>query len=319
MRLCNLGQSGLKISSIIMGTFQAGRDKWVGIDDAQTTAAIRAALEAGVTTFDSAEAYGKGHAERILGAALGDVRQRVVLATKVSPNRLGYSQVLNACHGSLKNLRTDYIDLYQIHWPSGSFGGKVVPVEETMAAMIKLKEQGKIRAIGVSNFSRAQVAEAAKFGPVDSLQPPFSLFWRHVEKDAMTYCRDNNISILAYSPMAQGLLTGRFGPDHKFEKGDHRSKNKLFQPENYQRVQQALARLKPIATAQGVNPGQLALAWVIAHPGTCAIAGARDAEQATLNARAAEVSLSASTLTQMDEIGRLVTDYLDEDPVMWLV
>ena len=319
MRYHSLGKSALKISTIIMGTFQAGKSKWAGIDDTQSTRAIRAAFDAGITTFDSAEAYGKGHAERILGAALCDVRDRVVLATKVSPNRLGYDQVLNACHASLRKLQTDYIDLYQIHWPSGSFGGKVVPVEETMAAMIKLKEQGKIRAIGVSNFSRAQVAEAAKFGPVDSLQPPFSLFWRHVEKDAMTYCRDNNISILAYSPMAQGLLTGRFGPNHKFEKGDHRSKNKLFQPENYQRVQQALARLKPIATAQGVNPGQLALAWVIAHPGTCAIAGARNAEQATLNARAADISLSASTLTQMDEIGRLVTDYLDENPVMWLV
>ena len=319
MQYQSLGKSALKISTIIMGTFQAGKSKWAGIDDTQSTRAIRAAFDAGITTFDSAEAYGKGHAERILGAALCDVRDRVVLATKVSPNRLGYDQVLNACHASLRKLQTDYIDLYQIHWPSGSFGGKVVPVEETMAAMIKLKEQGKIRAIGVSNFSRAQVAEAAKFGPVDSLQPPFSLFWRHVEKDAMTYCRDNNISILAYSPMAQGLLTGRFGPNHKFEKGDHRSKNKLFQPENYQRVQQALARLKPIATAQGVNPGQLALAWVIAHPGTCAIAGARNAEQAALNARAADISLSASTLTQMDEIGRLVTDYLDENPVMWLV
>jgi len=319
MQYQSLGKSALKISTIIMGTFQAGKSKLAGIDDTQSTRAIRAAFDAGVTTFDSAEAYGKGHAERILGAALCDVRDRVVLATKVSPNRLGYDQVLNACHASLRKLQTDYIDLYQIHWPSGSFGGKVVPVEETMAAMNKLKEQGKIRAIGVSNFSRAQVAEAAKFGPVDSLQPPFSLFWRHVEKDAMTYCRDNNISILAYSPMAQGLLTGRFGPDHKFEKGDHRSKNKLFQPENYQRVQQALARLKPIATAQGVNPGQLALAWVIAHPGTCAIAGARNAEQAALNARAADISLSASTLTQMDEIGRLVTDYLDDNPVMWLV
>ncbi len=319
MQFLSLGQSELKISTIIMGTFQAGKKKWVGIDDTQTTAAIRAAFDAGITTFDSAEAYGKGHSERILGAALSEVRDQVVLATKVSPNRLGYDQVLNACHGSLKNLQTDYIDLYQIHWPSGSFGGKVVPVAETMAAMIKLKEQGKIRAIGVSNFSQAQVQEAAKFGPVDSLQPPFSLFWRHVEKDAMAYCIDNNISILAYSPMAQGLLTGKFGPDHEFQKGDHRSKNKLFQPENYQRVQQALARLRPIAEELGVNLGQLALAWVTSHPGTCAIAGARNADQATLNARAAGISLSASTQAQLDEIGRLVTDYLDENPVMWLV
>ena len=318
MRFRNLGKSELKISTIIMGTFQAGKEKWAGIDDTRTTGAIRAAFDAGITTFDSAEAYGKGHSERILGAALADVRDQVVLATKVSPNRLGYSQVLNACHGSLNNLRTDYIDLYQVHWPSGSFGGKVVPIEETMAAMIKLKEQGKIRAIGVSNFSQAQVEEAAKFGRIDSLQPPFSLFWRHVEENSMAYCIDNNISILAYSPMAQGLLTGKFGPDHEFQKGDHRSKNKLFQPENYQRVQQALARLRPIADQLGVNLGLLALAWVTSHRGVCAIAGARNAEQATMNARAAEVSLSASTLTQIDQIGRLVTNYIGKNPVMWL-
>ena len=139
MQYQSLGKSALKISTIIMGTFQAGKSKWAGIDDTQSTRAIRAAFDAGITTFDSAEAYGKGHAERILGAALCDVRDRVVLATKVSPNRLGYDQVLNACHASLRRLQTDYIDLYQIHWPSGSFGGKVVPVEETMAAMIKLK------------------------------------------------------------------------------------------------------------------------------------------------------------------------------------
>jgi myo-inositol catabolism protein IolS len=118
--------------------------------------------------------------------------------------------------------------------------------------------------------------------------------------------------------MAQGLLTGKFGPDHVFQKGDHRSKNKLYQPENYQRVQQALARLRPIADQQGLNLGQLALAWVTSHPGVCAIAGARNAEQATLNARAAEVSLSPDTLAQIDQIGCLVTDYLDANPVMWL-
>ena len=187
-----------------------------------------------------------------------------------------------------------------------------------MAAMIKLKNLGKIRAIGVSNFSRTQVAEAAKYGCIDSLQPPYSLFWRHVEKNTMDYCIDNNISILAYSPMAQGLLTGKFGSDHEFQKGDHRSKNKLYQPDNYQRVQQALARLRPLADRLDMKLGQLALAWVTSHPGVCAIAGARNAEQATMNARAAEVSLSPDTLAQLDQIGRLVTDYLGQSPVMWL-
>jgi myo-inositol catabolism protein IolS len=317
MQIRSLGNSDLKISAIIMGTWQAGKDMWAGIEDAQTTAAIRAAFEAGITTFDTAEAYGKGHSERVLGAALADVRDRVVLATKVFANHLKADQVMAACHQSLKNLKTDYIDLYQIHWPSGSFGSKPVPVEETMAAMNKLKEQGKIRAVGVSNFSRLQLEEAVQYGQIESLQPPYSLFWRHVEKDAMPYCKANNISILAYSPMAQGLLTGKFGPDHTFQKGDHRVKNRLFQPENLERVRQALDRLRPLADELGVSTGQLALAWVISHGGTCAIAGARHKDQAAQNARAAEVSLSPGLLDRMDAIGRLVTDYLDENPVMW--
>ena len=317
MRFCNLGKSELHISTIIMGTFQAGKDKWVGIDDTQSMAAIRAAFDAGINTYDSAEAYGKGHAERILGAALADVRHQVVLATKVSPHRLGYDQVLNACHGSLKRLQTDYIDLYQVHWPSASFGGKAVPIAETMAAMLKLKLQGKIRAIGVSNFSRAQLKEALKFGPIDSHQPPYSLFWRQIEAESMQFCIDNDISLLAYSPMAQGLLTGKFGPYHNFEKGDHRSKNKLFQPAAYQRVQRALDRLTPIAAGLEVQLGQLALAWVLSHAGACAVAGARSARQAALNAGAADITLAAEILSIMDEIGCTVTDHLDDNPVMW--
>ena len=317
MQFRTLGKSGLKISSIIMGTWQAGKEMWSGIEDSQTSGAIRTAFEAGITTFDTAEAYGKGHSERILGAALADVRDRVILATKVFPNRLKFDQVMAACHRSLKNLKTDYIDLYQIHWPSGSFGGKMVPVEETMAAMNTLKEQGKIRAIGVSNFSRRQLEEASRYGRIDSLQPPFSLFWRHVEKDAMPYCAANDITILAYSPMAQGLLTGKFAEDHKFEKGDHRARNRLFKPENYQRVQKALGRLRPLAEEKKISLGQLSLAWVISHAGACAIAGARSAEQAAQNAAAAEISLSADELARLDEIGRLVTEYMDDDPMMW--
>jgi len=312
-----LGKSELKISSIIMGTWQAGKEMWAGIDDKHTTAAIRTAFECGITTFDTAEAYGKGHSERILGQALADVRDRVVLATKVFANHLKFDQVMAACQGSLQNLKTDWIDLYQIHWPSGSFGGQTVPVEETMAAMNKLKEQGKIRAIGVSNFSRAQLEEAVRYGSIDSLQPPYSLLWRRVEKDAMPYCIDNDISILAYSPMAQGLLTGKFGPDHEFEKGDHRAKNKLFQADNIKHVHQALDRLRPMAKELGVSMGQLALAWVISHPGTCAIAGARNGEQAAANARAADAALAQNDIARLDEIGRLVTDYLDDSPVMW--
>lgn len=317
MKLRTLGTSEVKISPIIMGTWQAGKDMWVGINDSETIKALRAAFEAGITTIDTAEYYGHGHSERVIGEALADVRDQVVYATKVFANHLKYDQVIEACHLSLKNLRTDYIDLYQIHWPSGSWGTEYVPIEETVGALNNLKEQGKIRAIGVSNFSRVQLEEATDYGRIDSLQPPYSLFWRQVEEDALPYCLENNITILAYSSMAQGLLTGKFGPNHEFPKGDHRSKNKLFKPENYQRVQLALERLRPIAESNGISMGQLALAWLIAQPGTCAIAGARNAEQVRQNAKAGEIILTPTDLEEIDRIGRSVTNHLGDDPVMW--
>jgi len=317
MELRSLGTSDVRITPIIMGTWQAGKSMWAGIDDAETTKAIRTAFLTGITTFDTAEEYGRGHSERIIGEALIDVRHQVIYATKVSPNHLQYDQVIEAFNRSLNNLKTDYIDLYHVHWPAGAWGSKYVPIKETMRAMNDLKEQGKIRAIGVSNFSRIQLEEAAKYARIDSLQPPYSLFWRHVEKDAMPYCANNNITILAYSPMAQGILTGKFGPDHTFSKGDHRSKNKLFKPENVHRVHQALAKLRPIAQQHGVSLGQLALAWVIAKPNTCAIAGARNSAQVLQNAQGAKVCLSAADLSKMDAIGHIVTDGLDDNPVMW--
>jgi aryl-alcohol dehydrogenase-like predicted oxidoreductase len=317
METRQLGQSDIQITPIIMGLWQAGKEMWVGIDDKQTTRAVQAAFDSGITTFDTAEAYGKGHSEKILASATSDMRHKVIYATKVFANHLNYDQVVEACHRSLENLQTDYIDLYQIHWPSGSFGFKEVPIGETMGALNDLKDQGKIRSIGVSNFSRLQLQEAAEYGQIDSLQPPYSLFWRHVEKDAMSFCAENKITILAYSPMAQGLLTGKFGPDHTFKKGDIRANNKLFQPETYARAQEALSRLRPLAEQRGITLGQLALSWVTSHSGACAIAGARNADQAIENARAGAISLSDDELSQLDEISCGVTDYLEESPVMW--
>jgi aryl-alcohol dehydrogenase-like predicted oxidoreductase len=186
-----------------------------------------------------------------------------------------------------------------------------------MRALNELKVQGKIRAIGVSNFSRPQLEEVAGYGEIVSLQPPYSLFWRQLETDAMPYCVENDVTILAYSPMAQGLLIGKFTPEHRFAPGDHRTKNRLFKGENFRRVQAALDKLRLIAAKRDCTLGQLALAWVISHPNTCAIAGARNAAQAVQNAAAAEVKLSAEDLKQMDTIGRSVTDQLDDNPVMW--
>lgn len=317
MKTRSLGQTDIQITPILMGTWQAGKRMWTGIEDEESIKAIRAAYEAGITTIDTAEVYGNGHSEQIIAKAVGDVRDKLVYASKVFASHLKYDEVVAACDRSLKNLATDYIDLYQIHWPSGSFNTEVVPIEETMKALNKLKEEGKIRAIGVSNFSRAQLEEASQYGRIDSLQPPYSLFWRKVEKDAAPYCIENSISILAYSSLAQGLLTGKFGKDHKFAEGDHRADNTLFKGDNYQRAQSALQQLKPIAARHNCTLAQLSLAWLIAQPQTNAIAGARHATQVKDNAKAAEVSLSEADLREIDQIGRQVTDYLDDNPVMW--
>ena len=313
----SLGTSEVKITPILLGTWQAGKKMWSGIDDNESIEAIRAGVEAGITTIDTAEVYGEGHSEQIVAQAVGDIRDRLEYASKVFANHLKYDAVIEACDRSLTNLQTDYLDLYQIHWPSGSFNIEPVPISETMEALNKLKEDGKIRAIGVSNFNREQLAEASEYGRIDSLQPPYSLFWRKIERDAVPYCVEHNISVLAYSSLAQGLLTGKFSPGHKFDSDDHRSDNVLFQGENIERASKVLEQLKPIANKHNCTLAQLALAWLIAQPQTNAIAGARTAKHAEDNAKAAEVNLSTEELQEIDRLGRQVTDHLDDNPVMW--
>jgi len=312
-----LGTSSIEISPIIMGTWQAGKTMWTGIEDDQIIDALRAAFDAGITTFDTAEVYGAGYSEQMIAKALGDVRSEITLLSKVFPNHFRYDQVIEACHRSLENLKTDHLDLYQLHWPSGTWDTEVVPMQETLHAMADLKHQGKIRSIGVSNFSRAQMEEAEAFTHIDSLQPPYSLFWRFVEEDAMGFCVEHGRTVLAYSPLAQGILTGKFGPDHMFEEGDHRSGNKLFQPEHYKRCQNALNELRPIAAAYNATLTQLTLAWLIAQPQTCAIAGARNAEQIQGSAKAGSLKISAADLAEIDRIGKSVTQHLEPSAFLW--
>lgn len=312
-----LGNTDIAITPIIFGTWQAGKKGWVNIDDEVVIQAMRTALEAGITTFDTAEIYGDGYSEELVGRALGAVRDRVVLATKVFPTHLKASQVLEACENSLRRLQTEVIDLYQIHWPAGAFGSDIVPIGETMGALNQLKDQGKIRAIGVSNFSRSQLAEAAQYGPIDSLQPPYSLFWRGVEMDQLPYCIEHNLTVMAYSSLAQGLLTGKFGANHQFPDADVRSKNKLFQPPLFDMALAALEELRPIADRHHTTVGNLALAWLMAQPQTAAIVGARNPHQAQENAKAVAIRLTPQDLQDIDAISRVVTERLDPDPVMW--
>ena len=217
----------------------------------------------------------------------------------------------------LKNLQTDYIDLYQIHWPTGSWNSEIVPIEETMKALNHLQEQGKIRAIGVSNFSREQLTEASQYGRIDSLQPPYSLLWRQAERDAQSYCVENNISIIAYSSLAQGILTGKFGENPEFAEGDHRKDNRLFKAPHWQRVQTVLEQLQPFTEKYDCTLGQLAIAWLIQQPQTNAIVGARSAEQVMQNAQAGEISLTQEDIQEIDTIAQQVTKHFDDNPVMW--
>lgn len=317
MQFIRLGKTEIEISSIIMGTWQAGKTMWTNVDEKAIDRAIRTAFESGINTFDTAEQYGMGHSERAIGSALEQNRDKVIYATKVDPNNLSRDKLTAACHRSLKNLQTDYIDLYQIHWPSGSWGSAHVPIEETMEAINDLKEQGKIRAIGLSNFSREQLIEALKCGDIQSMQPPFSLFWRQAEKEIIPFCNERQITVLAYSPMGQGILTGKFGPDHTFSKKDNRFRSRLFKKENSDKIQAALSALRPIAKKYNATLGQLALAWVMAHENVCAIAGARDPEQVLENAKAADLSLTRDALEKMDRISKPINDLFDDNPVLW--
>lgn len=318
MRTLQLRHSGLVLSRIVAGGWQAGRDLWVGIDDEESVATFQAALDAGITTFDTAEDYGDGHSERVLARALGHRRDELVVATKVSWNHLRRDQIVEACERSLRNLGTDWIDLYQIHWPAGTFGSERVPLEESMEALGRLRDAGKIRAIGVSNFDLGQLRQACALGPVDTLQPPYSLLWRHAERELLPWCRAHGVAVLAYSPLAQGLLTGKIAQDHVLAEGDNRRDNRLFQPPLRARAHAVVEAMRPLAAARGITLAQLALAWVTAQPDTAAIVGARTPAQVRENAAAGDVVLEPGLRAQLDELGRSSVDLAQNDePIMW--
>ncbi|MBV8607612.1 MAG: aldo/keto reductase, partial [Singulisphaera sp.] len=192
------------------------------------------------------------------------------------------------CEQSLKRLGVDVIDLYQVHWPDTT-----TPVEDTMAALVKLQEQGKIKAIGVSNYDATWIKRAAAAGPLASLQPPYSLIQRQIEAEILPYCRAAGIGVLVYSPLERGLLTGKVGPDRRFPPGDHRASHRFFTVESRRRVREALEQVRPIAERHGASLAQVVINWTIHEPGiTAAIVGARTPAQAEENAGAMAFVLS---------------------------
>ena len=315
MEYRKLGNSDLNISVVGLGAWVMGKEMWAGADDDESIAAIHAAIDLGINWVDTAEGYGGGHSETVVGRALADRRDKMLIATKVGPDRLSRENVLAACDQSLARLQTDHIDLYQIHWPSSTG----VAIDETMGALVDLQQQGKIGAIGCSNFDLAQMADARKYGALESLQPPWSLFWRHVEKEIVPYCIAQNVGVVAYSPMAQGLLTGKYTPENRPPEEDHRNHSILFQGETFDRALKAVARITEIGASYGKKPGQTALRWLIQQPGlTSAIVGARRPSQVEENVGAADWTLSDADLAEISALGDDVMSTLpDDSPVMW--
>lgn len=300
-----------------MGTWQAGKSDWAGIDDQEIIAAIQASYANGITAFDTAAMYGNGHSERVLGEALKQMRPKTTLISKAPFADLSYDGVLKACEQSLKNLQTTYLNVYLVHWPAGSFGSKKVPLEETMKAMQYLKDQGMVIHIGVSNFDLNLLQKACDMAAISVIQSPYSLFWRQAEADILPFCQQNDLNFMAYSPLAQGLLTGRFRQGHTFPVGDHRKGNRLFKGDNFVRAQQALDILEIMAREKQVSMAQLAIAWACNHANVSAVVGARNAQQAEDNANAGEIKLAEVDMQALDKISRIVTAGIDKNPVLW--
>ncbi len=309
-----LGRSNLDFTVLTFGCWQAGGKQWTDTNDDDSLAAMRAAYESGITSYDTAEGYGDGHSEEIVGKFIREVGyDNLTIATKVGAGSLASENLNKSCEDSLKRLGVDKIDLYQIHWPSGTWGGDKVPLEETMSALVKLQEAGKIGAIGVSNFDKSLIEEALQYGRVDALQPPYSLFFQpYVANGTVEFCIKNEIGIIPYSPLAQGLVTGKFNMDNR--PTDNREGNHLFKDPAYGIALEATNQLKPIAEKYDSNTAQIALAWLIAQPGvTSPIVGARNAEQIQDTAQAASLKLSSQDIEAITKIAQPVLDAVPDE------
>jgi len=266
-----LGSSPVAVSEIGLGTWGMSGAFWGAADDAESIRVIHRALELGVTLIDTAEAYGAGHSEEVLGQALAGRRERAVIATKAAPNHLDPEDMEAALEDSLRRLRTDHVEVYFIHWPNPKF-----PIGATMERLERLRAKGRIQAIGVSNFGPKEMDQARQHGTVDVLQPPYNMLWREVEAATLPYCRQHNIGVIPYSGLAQGLLTGTLSRDTQFAEGDQRRTTVLFQPGTYERALDAVDGLRPIAAKYGKTVAQLSIQWLTSRPGVSSpLLGAR--------------------------------------------
>jgi aryl-alcohol dehydrogenase-like predicted oxidoreductase len=305
-----LGMTGLEVTPVALGTWQLGGE-WGSFDERQAIEAIRHARELGINFFDTAQAYGFGASERLLGRALREEltqhREEVVIATKGGLRLDEHRGVVRDAspawlrHGveqSLEALGVDYIDLYQVHWPDPD-----VSFSATAEALQELVDEGRIRHVGVSNFNVAAMAEFARTRPVETLQPPYHLFRREIEADVLPYAREHDIGVLAYGPLAHGLLSGTMDEDTTFAANDWRGQSSLFEGESFERNLRAVAELERFADGRGHTVGQLAIAWTLANPAVnVAIVGSRSAEHIADSLGALDIRLSSEDLADIDRI-----------------
>ncbi|RHA79207.1 aldo/keto reductase [Odoribacter splanchnicus] len=317
MEYRTLAHTDLTLSAITFGSRAAGGWMWGKSNRDEAVKAIKAAYDGGVTSIDTAPIYGQGESERIVGEAIrGIPRDQVQILTKFGMRwdlpqgefafkskdnqdnpidiykYAGKESVIKECEDSLRRLGTDYIDLYQIHWPDAT-----TPLSETFEAVERLIEQGKVRYAGVCNYDAALLEDAAKLIDLVSDQIPYSMVNRGMDRDIIPYCIRNEKSVIAYSPLERGLLTGKMQPGYRFAEGDHRKETPFFTDESIKRTNAFLEKLQPLADEKKATLGQLVIRWTIEHPGiTVALVGARNPEQAIQNAKAADIILTPEEL-----------------------
>ena len=322
MQKRELGKSGLMASAIGVGFWGiVGGDYWGAQDERDTVDAVHCALNLGINFFDTAEAYGDGYSETMLGRALKGRRDEAIIATKVSADNLAPVRLRAACDASLKRLDTDVIDLYQVHWPN-----RDAPFAETMATLQDLRREGKIRVIGVSNFGERDMPDMLACGRYAANQLPYSLLWRAIEYAIQPQCVERDISILPYSPLNQALLTGRYANADEMpysrtrtrhfrgDRRDSRHDTPGYEDETFA----AVDAIRQICADIGQPMVQVALAWLLHQPAvTSVLAGVRNRAQAESNCAAGELQLSDETLGRLDAATAELKRKLGPDPDMW--
>jgi aryl-alcohol dehydrogenase-like predicted oxidoreductase len=323
MEYTTLGRSDLRVSRVGLGLWNiSGGLNWERTDERQAIETIHAAYEQGVTLFDTAEAYGDGYSEEVLGQALTSMpRDDIVVATKVWQDNLAYDDLRAACSASLDRLGIDCIDLYYVHYHDPT-----VPLSETMRALRDLQEEGKIGVPAVCNTGPEDLAETLSYGRVEANQVPYSLLWRAIEYDVLEASKTNDVDVVGYSPLAQGLLTGQF--DSPEEVPTKRQRTRHFSGDRpdarhgeagaERETFETIDRIRKTCAAHDRDMTEVALAWPLHQPGvSCVLAGASRPEHAAANARAAETTLSDALLEELDRITAHLKETLGPNPDPW--